>query len=161
MNFHGSPPSSPSWPRPYSHSHSFSFGSYYLQSLLHHPWASSSVMDLHVQAHELDSIIEECVRRTTKQPPVYTGKSAAESSVNEEQNLGIKKPVQHSQQLSSSQMHDDDVRYLGKILSNARPPADFVYAEESRGNSNSSSVRSTDEGNEPGHVLFDGSHGKT
>jgi hypothetical protein len=58
-------------------------------------------------------------------------------------------------------MHDEDLKYLGKVLSNSRPPANFMYAEPRKtGDARAAASGAGGERVDSTHVLFDGSHGK-
>jgi hypothetical protein len=152
-NCSGSPQSTSSSsckPASYSQSLSFSLGNYCWQHLLQTSLPSSFTKDIsHVQVQEVDAIIDECLSQSNmnKYDILPNGIYPASKTIKQS-------PLQQSNLLRCAHMHEEDIRYLARVLSNSRPPTGFIHSEPPRKSNVMESAL-------PPHVLFDGSHGKT
>jgi hypothetical protein len=175
LNFSGSPQSNSSWScksASCSQTQSFSIGSYCWQSLLQTSWSSSNAIDVfHIHAHEIDAIIEECLDHNdknesglsadfygNKKPPTpclsscFVNKDPGSEALQQ-------RPRQQSPFLRTTSMHEEDVKYLGRVLSNSRPPPNFLYAQPTR--RAAAGAPQGEESTDSPLVLFDASHGKS
>ena len=156
--------SSPSWIRHYTQTSSFSLGNYYMQNLMHHPWASSSIYDCRVSLVSLDTVLNKC-QGGEKQPhiphvkscPASMGRAAAnEKMVFDSNRLAFRKIP------PPSEMLDEDIRFLAKVLSNSRPPIEFVYSadEATEARNRNDTQHAFRRQQQEATALFDGAHGE-
>jgi hypothetical protein len=206
----------PSWIRQYTRSSSFMLGNYYMQNMMHHPWASASLHECQTSLQDLNCLLDKCQqpdgdggcgnvtvadahddhaghskKESQNVMPVsllpgagvrlYNKKNDAHSAARrglngDEGNTDRRIPpsIKKAPLSSSPRLLDEDVRFLARVLSNARPPHDFCYtvrdaararrkydndhnSNTMQGGEEDDDEESSDHGNT---ILFDGTHGE-
>lgn len=142
---------------PASHSQplSFSIGNYCWQHLLQ--TSLPCTMDIsNVQVQEINAIIDDCLSQTNMNrhqllpTDVFNSKKANPPFLNPASKAIKQCPLQQSNFLQAAHIHEEDIKYLARVLSNSRPPSSFIHSEPPRRTSNAAESQ----------VLYDGSHGK-